>query len=620
MAIFSSFVCGGLRLLYEQADGVFGFRLFPADVPEPESGAVPESMIQFKLAGTPFGADPGAAMRNAPCLRALRFRSQETAADRIITRFEYGQGLRFDHVAEQHDGWVRVWTEIRNETAEPVEFEYLAGFSVDGISPHRKNCGTESFFIERINAQGHHEELSAENAGLEITGNLRFGQNSTLPVTRYCPFAGVENRTRGILWGAQLESLGAWQLEVSRNQGMLSISGGMPDRESGGGYFRLEAGENCRTDSAVLTCIRGDILDLFNRLHGSRRTGHAAVSPLYCGEFSGDTLRQAQRLGLRGYVAESGLSGTEAEQIRQAGLIPGVTLELETRTPESENLLRRNGIPVQTGKYCFADFSDAAYRTAFLSRLAGELSEKQIGYLRLHCPAGFSAEAAELTRWSRTVRSFHEELRRIMPGLEIEMSAPHGGRFSAGWMCLADSGSCSEVIPDAEIPMTALDRQMLEPGHKCQVRAEIRAEDTPEAIRGKLNAGLLGRLCLAGPLAALSAEQIQLMTHGLDFYRTAEPVLRDGTFRLGHIIGDRRSDPSGWQVFYKENRDFQLVVLHTFRDSPAELDFGLQEGTELFRDFCSPALDWKIADGKLRFSGLTDFVSAAFLFRKSGSA
>ena len=63
-----------------------------------------------------------------------------------------------------------------------------------------------------------------------------------------------------------------------------------------------------------------------------------------------------------------------------------------------------------------------------------------------------------------------------------------------------------------------------------------------------MTAALLGRLCLSGDLAALTAEQQNLLDEGLAFYRLAAPVIRRGhTRRFGPCI-ESLNQPEGWQA------------------------------------------------------------------------
>ena len=95
MKIFSSFPCGNLLLVYFQSENIFDFCLIPSAMQDQIilENKSPESMIQFKLSDSPFGSGFAHTMRNSPCLNELKFVSQEEVDSRIITRFQYGNGL-----------------------------------------------------------------------------------------------------------------------------------------------------------------------------------------------------------------------------------------------------------------------------------------------------------------------------------------------------------------------------------------------------------------------------------------------------------------------------------------------------------------------------------------------
>lgn len=622
MKIFSSFPCGDLLLLYFQSENIFDCCLIPAAMRDQAASAdrTPESLVQFKLSDSPFGCGIAYTMRNSPCLNGLEFLCQEKADGKIATRFRYGEGLFFTHTAEIHDGWVRVWTEVENRTVQTQHFDQLASFSLGMISPLSAANGSGKYDLERVTEHWHHEEIPMERAGLERPDSLRFGTGGTMPVAQYYPFAGIKDRSCGVLWGAILENSGAWMLEFSSSGKGLSLSGGMPDYAFCGQTLALPAGAVYRTPPAVIACVEGDILDLFNRLRQCLETTPASdVSPVYCGSFDRAAASFLKSCAVRYYVLDADLNSDAFEQIETAGLIPGVALDVETVSAgrKRSDILTRNEFPLQVGDRVFQDYRDTGRRTAAVQELCLALQKKHIGYVRFVCPAAFrggcdgsKSPLENQQDYVDSVFAFYSELRREMPELAVEFQTAGIGRLSAKWLALADVMTTREYLPDAAEAMAALDRQMLAPGSKCGVCIAL---DSCGSLSARLNAALQGRPVLSGNPVSLSGEQQETLKRFLAFYQSAAPVLRNGTSRLGHIIGDSCMSPSGWQMFCRKNRGMQLIVIHIFSALAEPLSFDIPEGMQPAADF-SCGMAWRFHDGKLEIGPCAVPGSAAFLW------
>lgn len=617
MEIFSSFDSGDLQLLYYREGNLLDLCLIPASMKDriQTENMAPESMIQFKLSGTPFGNKALHTLRNSPCLNGLKFLFQKHLDSKVITHFQYGEGLFFDHIAELHDGWIRVWIEIKNQSGCTLKFDQLCSFSLGMISPF----GESKILLERVTERWHHEEISRERAGMERANSLRFGTNGTLPVSQYYPFAGIEDRNSGVLWGVQLENSGSWMLEFSSSGKNMTLSGGMPDLAYCGQTISVSSGTAYHTPTAVLTGVKGDILDLFNRLCRSQCPGTTSVPvPVYYGPFSLKTLQFIKECGIRYYVPDHELNTIEVARIADAGLIPGVTLDMETVLSETGNaaILTQNGLPVQSGKRFFLDHRDPARRNAVLNVLCEKLKKHHIGYVKLLCMASFcggcdgiGSPMENQQQYTDSIYDFYAELRREMPNLVIEISSPETGRFSARWLTLADMVTSAAELPDAALTMAALDRQMLTPSFKSGIVLTLHPGDE---LYGKLNSSLLGRPILTGDIAALSESEKKILKEFLSFYEKALPVLRNGSYRLGHIIGDSCTDPVGWQVFIKNTHEMQLLIFHAFSAvEPVTFDIpaGMQSPSAFFGTTA-----WQIHGQKLKIEADSGPASAAFLF------
>ena len=68
----------------------------------------------------------------------------------------------------------------------------------------------------------------------------------------------MQDTKNRVFWGCQLYNTGSWQIEVSRFDDGVCLSGGPADYELGHWRKELLPGESFRTPEAVLTVTRGN--------------------------------------------------------------------------------------------------------------------------------------------------------------------------------------------------------------------------------------------------------------------------------------------------------------------------------------------------------------------------
>lgn len=705
MEIFNAFDFGDMTAVYFRQDGIFDLALIPRSMKNdmvPHRRGIsqtvaarafcrarnfefpalqPESMIQFKIAGTPYSAGHacGSTLRNAPCTRELKFLSQKKTGSGVVTRFRYGDGIVFEHVLEFHDAWARIFTRVRNRTEKDVRFDYLASFSLGMISPFRPDHGPGAYRVFRMQShwsgEGRLEELSAENAGLEISWQagaartLRFGQRSTMPVKDHFPFAAVEDREAGVVWGATLETPGPWEMEIGRFCDAMNLSGGSPEREFNGWSLTLAPGRSFRTMPAVVSCVKGDIQDLCGRLTASQaetaslRAAEKDLPPLFnefCTTWGRPVekkllpqLRALKGMGLKYFVLDAGWffetpeSGAVGDwilneeqfsgsfdrflnKIRRAGMIPGIWFEFEVAVSTSllfrrkpEFFLTLDGAPILNGNRAFLDLRKAKVRTYLRKRVIDFLRVHKIGYMKVDYNAcvslgcdGPDSPVRNLQSYTEAVRSFFDEIRAVLPDLTLEICSSGGHRLSPEWMRFADMGSFSDAHECLEIPIIAADVQSMVLLSKSQVWAVLRASDDEARLRYTLSAAMIGRMCLSGDPADLTPERLEIVREGVRFYREAAPLIADGTSRVIREIGEVRTDPTGWQVFLRLGKKTGYAVVHTFGEPPDEITVPLGgRSTALVRSFASSKLRWSLRNGVLRIAKPAAFQGAAFLFK-----
>ena len=174
--------------------------------------------------------------------------------------------------------------------------------------------------------------------------------------------------------------------------------------------------------------------------------------------------------------------------------------------------------------------------------------------------------------------------------------------------------SGSDAHEGLEIPMISAYESLLIPARALQVWAAVRKEDNSDRLHYSLAAGCLGRLVLSGNPDQLNEAQMSIVHQALQFYRKIVPVLQGGKVTIPHSVSGRWNDPEGFQVVRREMGDKELIVCHTFRNAPQEIE--LPGSGKVVASFL-PDEAVCSTENKIRFSGLRDFTGGAVLIEKN---
>ena len=69
----------------------------------------------------------------------------------------------------------------------------------------------------------------------------------------------------------------------------------------------------------------------------------------------------------------------------------------------------------------------------------------------------------------------------------------------------------------------------------------------------------------------LDEKQFAIVKEALAFYRRIVPILQGGKVSVPCSVKGRWNNPAGYQIVRREKDDFELIVFHTFADSPQEI-------------------------------------------------
>ena len=409
-----------------------------------------ESLLQLKVRDDDAvpGFSQGRTMRNSPTVDRMKFTAQRVTRTRafttVRTSFKHQEGGWLAH----HDlrwrkgaSWLESSVTVDNTSAQPVTLEFLASFSIGGLTPFATDDAPGRLKLHRFRGvwsmEGRLETRPFEDIQLERSWaafgvrNERFGNVGSLPATAFFPFVAVEDTGAGVTWGAQLAHPGSWQMEVYRRDDLGAISGGLADREFGHWMKTLAAGVSFTSPVATLGCVAGDLDDLCSALTAAQELSLATLPeseqslPVMFNEWTTSwghpshanmiALAQALRgTGIKYLVMDAGWykpDGGEwssaqgdwqpnagmypqglratADAIRACGLVPGLWFEMEVIGSASsfynrtDLLLHRDGRVITAGGRRFLDLRKPAAVAHLTERVIGLLRAGNFGYLKV---------------------------------------------------------------------------------------------------------------------------------------------------------------------------------------------------------------------------------------------
>ena len=452
----------------------------------------------------------------------------------------------------------------------------------------------------------------------------RFGQVGSMPVRGFFPFAVVEDTVSGVCWGAQLAWLGSWQMELLRRGDTVALAGGLADFEYGHWQKTLQPGESFETPTALMACCAGNLDTICETLLEAQRA-IARKSPAceddlpivfneYCltwGQPTEASMRdisaRLKNTPIKYVVIDAGWSekpegmrdqGANGDwdiapksfpdgfaklnaELREQGQIPGIWFEFEVTTEGArahlltEHQLRRHGRLLKVGPRHFWDFRDPWVVDFLAEKVIAFLKREGFGYLKVdyNDSIGIGCDSPDglgegLREHLVAVHKFFERIRDEMPELVIENCASGGHRLEPLMMGVTSMSSFSDAHEGPEIPWIGANLHRLVPPEKLQIWAVLRPGQSRQRLYYTLSAGLLGRLCLSGEVAELSAAQWRVAQEAMAFYRRAWPIIRHGSTRRFGNEEQNTQHLRGWQAVRRRSTDGRriLVVWHSFAE------------------------------------------------------
>ncbi len=568
-------------------------------------------------------------------------------------RYEDSRGLVLIVHRKQDGEAQRVWTEFQNGSDQEVVLEMLASFALEEVKADAV-YRMQSFW----SAEGKLRRETICDLHLEPSWNRcatrveRFGNLGSMPVRKYFPFLALEDSESGQVTAIQLYVGASWQMEISvKESELLTVTGGLPDRELGHWTRKVAPGESFSTPQAVIA--QGE--NLYQACRKLVEAQHPAISPVddhmgivfneFCTTWGNPTLENLKQIadrlegkGVQFLVIDCGWYGhgdawpqsvgdwdvnperlpgglkEAADYIRSKGMIPGLWFELESVGPTSshyndrEHLVKRDGLPLTVGGRRFWDMEDPWVVDYLTEKVIGQLKAGGFGYIKVDYneTMGMGVDGGDslgdgLQRKVEASRRFFQKIREEIPGIVIENCSSGGHRLTPAFMELVSQASFSDAHETTAIPLIAANLQRVIRPDQSQIWAVMRVTDDGARLQYSLIATMLGRMCLSGDIHNLSDHQWQVVQEAMAFYGKAADIIRDGVTVLHQVSTPGYNEPQGEQLVLRELGNRGLAVYHRFQNSQDGMP-NLLQGCQILESFGS-------AD--------RDFSAQAWLYEKS---
>lgn len=654
----SQFQCGDMLLNYEmdEKNGTVGFYIIPSSMDGKEVDNKYyriNSLVQCKLLGDPYPGSygNGSTFHNSPSAKRLRYHAQlveENDFGMVIdTVLQDERGYEVHHLATWYacDSSIELKTVFENRSDHTVTLESLSSFELSNITPFVETVAPDTLLVHRLRSKWSHEARlhteTVEDLQLEPSWSTwavsveKFGQTGSMPCKKFMPFLAIEDKSSGVLWGAQLAHEASWQMEVYRQDDCLHIDGGLADREFGHWMKHVAPGACFETPKAIVSVCQGGGIDriaqrltqagqkyvnrgpeeeqslpiIFNEycttwgcpsheniaaIADAIRGKGISYFVIDCGWFKESGIPWDISMGDYHVSADlfpQGLKKT-VKKITDAGMRPGIWFEIDNvgrasrAWNETDHLLKRDGYTLTTENRRFWDMTDPWVEKYLTEKVIGLLKDNGFGYMKMDyndtigigCD-GYESLGEGLRRNMDASVAFVRKVKEEIPDIVLENCASGGHKLEPLMMSLTSMASFSDAHECEEIPVIAANLHRAILPRQSQIWAVIRQDDSLKRIAYSIANTFLGRMCLSGDVTNLTKEQWDVIERGIAFYKSIAAIIKEGyTHRFGPYITSERC-LKGWQGIIRTGENGgAYALIHTFHGTlPKEITMELPE-------------------------------------------
>ncbi len=587
-----------------------------------------------------------------------RFNNTYESGSQTTLTSDDGLKLTVSYEKSPYSDATEVVTSFENGSGAPVTLEMLTSFLLPEVKADKIHRILSFWSAEGRLKTDDLAELNMEHSWNNMAFRVeKFGNVGSMPVRKYFPFVALEDSETHSFTAVQLYSPASWQIELTVRAGdVVRVSGGIADRDFGQWTKTVKPGETFVAPKAVVA-TGSSLEEVCDKLVKAQ---HPDISPVdnkmgitfneYCATWGNPTIDNLKKLadkiagkGIQFLVMDSGWysdcgnwweyrgdwsinknrfpNGLRelTDYIRGKGMIPGIWYEFEVAAPKSgvydnpEHFVKKDGVPLTVGGARFWDMEDP-YVDAYLDRyVIGNLKDNGFGYIKVdyNDTMGIGCDGPEgpgenLRKKVLATQEYFKKMRRELPDLVIENCSSGGHRLEPSFMELASQASFSDAHEISSLPLIAANLHRVIRPEQSQIWAVMRATDSDSRIFYSICATFLGRMGLSGDVYDLSDHQWGLLDGGIDFYREAAPIIKDGYTFFNCADTKSYNNPTGSQLVLRVFEDKVLCVYHRFAGSEDIETFAGKHGINIF------------SHNPLRRYGRAqeDFSAEAYIFEK----
>ncbi len=600
-----------------------------------------EFYVELKLAddGYPGSFANGLSLCNTYSSHSL---NKTEEADNAV-KYQDGRGHTLVlHKTTKGEAF-ELYTQFINNGNEAATLEMISSVAIRNVKADKVHR-MQSFW----SAEGKLKTESVLDLHLEPSWNgfgsriEKFGNCGSMPVRRYFPFIVLEDSENSEFLAIQLYSPASWQIELLLNPDKtINVVGGIADYDFGHWCKTVDVDEEFVTPRA-LVANGSTLLEACDKLVKAQTPN---ISPIdddmgilfneYCTTWGNPSFENLKRIsdklkgkGIKYLVIDSGWYGKNkewwtamgdwdvnddkfpgglketADYIRECGMIPGLWFEIESVGTSSyhfenhEHLLKRNGKVLTVGSRRFWDMEDPWVVEYLTEKVIRQLRDCGFGYIKIDyndtigigCD-GYESLGEGLRNKVKASQEFIKKIAKEVPGIVIENCSSGGHRLEPSMMEIASQASFSDAHETRSIPIIAANLHRVIPPRQSQIWAVLRRNDDKHRIRYSIVNTFLGRMCLSGDIYDLSEEQWALVDEGMEFYRKAADIIKNGSTVYSESDPKSYRDPVGEQVLIRKLDNRELVVAHRFGESKS-IDESFLNGKKVVAEYGDACCDF----------------------------
>ncbi len=617
-----------------------------------------KNLAQCKLVGDEYCGFYSAGLTMLDNSSMRRFNNTYESGSQTALTSDDGLKLTVSYEKSPYSDATEVVTSFENGSGAPVTLEMLTSFLLPEVKADKIHRILSFWSAEGRVKTDDLAELNMEHSWNNMAFRVeKFGNVGSMPVRKYFPFVALEDSETHSFTAVQLYSPASWQIELTVRAGdVVRVSGGIADRDFGQWTKTVKPGETFVAPKAVVA-TGSSLEEVCDKLVKAQ---HPDISPIdnkmgitfneYCATWGNPTIDNLKKLadkiagkGIQYLVMDSGWysdcgnwweyrgdwsinknrfpNGLRelTDYIRGKGMIPGIWYEFEVAAPKSgvydnpEHFVKKDGVPLTVGGARFWDLEEP-YVEAYLDKyVIGNLKDNGFGYIKVdyNDSMGIGCDGPEgpgenLRKKVLATQEYFKKMRRELPDLVIENCSSGGHRLEPSFMELASQASFSDAHEISSLPLIAANLHRVIRPEQSQIWAVMRATDSDSRIFYSICATFLGRMGLSGDVYDLSDHQWGLLDGGIDFYREAAPIIKDGYTFFNCADTKSYNNPTGSQLVLRVFEDKVLCVYHRFAGSEDIETFAGKYGINIF------------SHNPLRRYGRAqeDFSAEAYIFEK----